>query len=407
MTLVDAVKAARHGTLIYVLRGAYQGGIEFSKEMSGTYDEPIVLYAERKEDASIGVTVNCAAGKRQTCFNFEDADYIAVDGFELVGGNYGVRAVGLGFASSQHSRGIAVINSKGRDQSRDPFTTAQSDWTVLESNKGYGAKAGDGHGIYISGGSDWGIVRFNETYSNESSDLQINADPASNCKEAGIPYDDSRCDAYAGESEGGQGASDYFLIEGNYCHRSAVGPNFTSVRRSVIRNNIFGPQARHNVTFWQETDNPKLGSTENRILHNLFITTKRHAIKFENNSGRNIFAGNVILGLSIDGKKATANPSALLMETDPSSGNNVYQTNVYVSGKLEGRTPGQGETVLPDFSQAWFTAFPTAIGEAPSGFMPTAGAPFLNKIKLSPDAPADMNGTPRRDPSDLGPFEIP
>ena len=32
----------------------------------------------------------------------------------------------------------------------------------------------------------------------------------------------------------------------------------SSVRRSVVRNNIFGPQERHNATFWQQTDNPKL-----------------------------------------------------------------------------------------------------------------------------------------------------
>ena len=406
-TLADAVQAARPGTMIYVLSGDYKGGIEFTKEMSGTYDAPIVLYAEPKGDGSSGVTVDCAVGNRQTCFNFEDGNYIAVDGFELIGGNYGVRAVGLGFASREHSRGIAVLNSKGQGQMRDPFKTAQSDWTVLENNHGSDAKKGDGHGIYISGGSDWGIVRLNETHSNESSDLQINADPASTCKEIGIPYSDPRCDAYAGSGEGGQGASDYFLVEGNYCHRSEVGPNFTSLRRSMIRNNIFGPQNRHNATFWQETDNPKLGSTENRIFNNLFITTKRHAIKFENNSGRNIFFGNIVLGVSIDGSKVTANPAALLMETDATSADNVYQSNVYISGMFEGRTPVPAEIVVREFSQAWFKAFPTTPRDAANGFTPVAGAPFLDKGKLSPEVPTDMNGMPRRDPSDLGPIEVP
>ena len=406
-TLADAVQAARPGTMIYVLSGAYKGGIEFTKEMSGTYDAPIVLYAEHKEDGSRGVTVDCAVGNRQTCFNFEDGNYIAVDGFELAGGNYGVRAVGLGLESRKHSRGIAVLNMKGQGQMRDPFKTAQSDWMVLENNHGSNAKKGDGHGIYISGGSDWGIVRLNETHSNESSDLQINADPASSCKDVGIPYNDPRCDAYAGSGDGGQGASDYFLVEGNYCHRSEVGPNFTSLRRSMIRNNIFGPQNRHNATFWQETDNPKLGSTENRILNNLFITTKRHAIKFENNSGRNIFSGNIVLGVSIDGNKVTANPAALLMETDATSADNVYQSNVYISGMFEGRTPVPAEIVLREFSQAWFKDFPTTPRDAANGFTPGAGAPFLDKGKLSPEAPTDMNGMPRRDPSDFGPIEVP
>ena len=81
-----AVAAARPGTQIYFLRGSYQGCFEFTKENSGTYDEPVVLYGERNEDKSLGVAMTCCSSGRQTCFNFEDADYIAVDGFELVGG---------------------------------------------------------------------------------------------------------------------------------------------------------------------------------------------------------------------------------------------------------------------------------------------------------------------------------
>ena len=177
MSAPAAVAAARPGTRIYFVRGKYQGCFEFSKETSGTYDDPIVLFAERNEDKSLGVALTCCSSGRQTCFNFEDADYIAVDGFELIGGRYGVRAIGAGYAASQHSRGIAVIDCKGHDQDRDPFFSGQSDWAVWERNVAHGAKTGDGHGIYLSNGGDWNIVRYNETYGNVSSDFQINADP--------------------------------------------------------------------------------------------------------------------------------------------------------------------------------------------------------------------------------------
>ena len=60
------------------------------------------------------------------------------------------------------------------------------------------------------------------------------------------------------------------------------------------------PQTRHNVSFWQETDNPKLGSSDNKILHNLFVTNGRHGAKFEINSTRNEFANNVLLGVKLD-----------------------------------------------------------------------------------------------------------
>ena len=402
-----AIAVARPGSLIYFLRGRYPACHEFSKPNSGTYANPVVLFGERNSNQSLGVSLNCCTTGRASCFNFEAANYIAVDGFELIGGNYGVRAVGADYAASQHSRGIAVMNSNGHDQDRDPFFTGQSDWAVFERNAAHGAKDGDGHGIYLSNGSDWNIVRYNETYANTSSDFQINADPASTCADAGIPFSDPRCDAYAGTGEGGRGASDYFLVDSNYFHHSEVGPNFTSVRRSTIRNNIFGFQTRHNVSFWQETDNPRLGSSDNKIVHNLFITTERHGVQFSNTSTRNEFANNVLLGVRISGGKAAANPSALLMEVDNTAGGNVYRSNLYVSGRIEGRRPNAEEIVRAGFSPLWYTRFPVALNHNPNDFRPTAGAPFLAKGVLSPYARRDRNNVVRSGKVDLGPIEVP
>ena len=403
----DAVLAAAPGTKIHFLRGKYDACFNFTKETGGTYDEPVVLYAERNDDKSIGVSMTCCKSGRASCFNLEAADYVAIDGFHMTGGKYGVRVVGEGYDASQHSRGIAVLRSTGNDQDRDPFFSGQSDWNVWEANLGFGAKKDDGHGIYISNGSDWNIVRFNETYGNVSSDFQINADPASTCADEGIPYDDARCDAYAGEGEGGRGASDYFLVEGNYFHDGAsAGPNFTSVRRSVVRNNVFGPQARHNVSFWQETDNPKLGSSDNKVLHNLFITTGKHGVQFSVHSTRNLFANNVLVGVTIDGGTVAANPAALLMEVDETAGDNVYRGNLYVSGKLEGREPGSEEAARDDFSAGWFAKFPSAVGGSPNDFTPTGNSPTLGAGKILADAPADRNGVARAGDVDLGPIEV-
>ena len=409
MPVQMAVASAKPGTLIYFLRGTYQGGIEFSKEMSGTYDAPIVLFGERNDDKMSGVDISCAVGLRKTCINFEGANYIAVDGFMLHEGNFGVRAVGLGYAASEHSIGIAVLNSKSNDQYRDPFFTGQSDWAVFESNVGSGAKKGDGHGIYISNGSDWNIVRFNETFGGDSSDFQINASPIETCQELKIPFDDPRCDAYAGTGEGGQGASDYMLIDGNFFHHSnGPGANFTSVRRSMIRNNIFGLHtSKHNVSFWQETDNPKLGSSDNKIYHNLFITTGRHGVAFIKNSTRNEFANNIIMGVTVAGGAAAANPKALLMEVDDSVGENIYRGNLYASGRLDGREPNDTEVAREDWSPQWFKNFPSGVNHNPNDFSPTAAAPFRGTGKLLADAPLDRNGAPRSGKVDLGPIRVP
>jgi hypothetical protein len=403
-SVAGAIAEAAPGTEVYFLRGTYKGCFEMSG--SGTYNEPIVLYGERNDDKTLGVSIACCTSGRHTCFNIENADYVAVDGFEMTGGKYGVRVVGAGYQATEHARGVAVLNCRGHDQSKDPFFSGQADWTVWERNVGSGAKKEDGHGIYISNGSDWNIVRFNETYGNSSSDFQINADPISTCKGVGIAFDDPRCAAYAGTDGGGQGASDYFLIDGNYFHDSNVGANFTSVRRSVVRNNVFGPQERHNVSFWQETDNPQLGSSENKILHNLFLTTGNHGVKFENNSKDNEFANNVLMGIQLNDGEASANPAALLMEVDATSAGNVFRGNMYVSGTFEGRAPESDETVLDDFASGWFTNFPTALSHDANDFAPTAEAPFLGKGELSSDAPADRNGTARKSEVDLGPIEV-
>lgn len=404
----DAVSAVRPGTMIRFLPGRYLGGLDLSREESGTYDEPVVLFGERNEDGSIGVVMDCAVGKRQTCINLEGADHVAVDGFEFIGGNFGVRMVGLSYDASGHSRGNAVLDCIGHDQERDPFFSAQSDWAVWERLVAHGARKGDGHGLYISNGGDWNIVRGNETFANHSSDFQINADPASTCAGEGIAFDDPRCGAYAGEGEGGRGASDYFLVENNFFHHgSGPGANFTSVRRSLIRNNIFGPQARHNVSFWQETENPKLGSSDNRILHNLFITTGRHGVQFVAGSTRNHFINNIVLAVSIADGKVAANPDALLMEVDPTVADNVYEGNFYSAGRIVGREPNSSERVRADFSADWFRRFPAGLDRDPANLTPAPGAPFLDAGRLQPDAPTDRSGRARSGRVDLGPFEVP
>ncbi len=402
-----ALAAARPGTLIYFLRGAYSGGLELSKDLSGTYDNPIVLLAEPSEDGGLGVQMNCDAGARKSCFNLEGADNIAIEGFEFVGGAYGVRAVGLGFEASRHSHGIAVIGNTGHGQEKDPFFSGQSDWNVWEGNLAYGAKAGDGHGIYISNGSDWNIVRSNNIHSNASSGFQINADPNSTCGEEGIAFDDPLCDAYAGEGEGGRGASDYFLVENNYVHHNSVGPNFTSVRRSIIRNNIFGLQSRHNSSFWQETDNPKLGSSDNLILHNLFVATQKHGVQFANNSIRNTFANNVILGVQAAGGGVAADKDALLLGIGEDSSENSFVTNFYGSGRMEGRSRGDGELTHPDVSLDWFIKFPVEINDDVQGFQPSSASPYLNSGLPAGEAARDWNNVIRSGAVDLGPFEIP
>ncbi len=399
-TVAAGLSAATPGTRVYFVSGTYSGCYELGSERSGTYDAPVVLYGERTGAGARSVLINCCATGRQTCINVEAADYVAVDGFELSGGNYGVRAVGADYAASQHQKGVAVLDCEGHGQSRDPFFTGQSDWYVIERSLGRDAGSGDGHGIYLSNGSDWNIARFNELRNNYSSDLQINADPASTCTDVNIDVSSPDCDALAGTpGDGGRGASDFMLVEGNFFHDGlAQGPNFTSVRHSIVRNNVFAKYARHGVSFWQETTNPKLGSSDNQILHNLFVATvaNRQMVQFVENSTRNRVENNVFVGVG---------GTRLAMEVDGTVTENQYVKNAYIAASLSGRTAAAGELTIPSFDQGIFAAFPAGASNDPAAWKPSATAPFLAQGALSPNVTFDRDGAARTAPTDLGPYE--
>ncbi|MBN2576585.1 MAG: hypothetical protein JXP73_18620 [Deltaproteobacteria bacterium] len=415
-SVASALAAAVPGRMIVFAAGTYSGCYELDSDRSGTYDDPIVLVGEKKADGSPAVIINCCTSGRRTCINLEAADYVAIDGFELSGGDYGVRAVGASYAADGHQKGVAVLNNVGHGQNKDPFFTGQSDWFVIERCTGYDSGSGDGHGIYLSNGSDWNIARWNETYNTVSSDFQINADPISTCEDEGIAYDSPECDAVAGSHPtGGRGASDFMLIEANFFHHSkAQGPNFTSVRNSAIKNNIFALPARHGASFWQETDNPKLGASNNFVAHNLFVTqtANRQAIGVTNNSTGNQFKNNIVLTVSINGGTVSASASGQLLATDATTVQaNTFEHNIWISGFFGSEdsapeyAPNATELRLTDFDAAWFAAFPPALARDPAGFAPSATAPWLDNGNLLPEVPSDRAGTPRHAPVDLGPYE--
>lgn len=126
-------------------------------------------------------------------------------------------------------------------------------------------------------------------------------------------------------------------------------------------------------------------------------------MKFENNSTRNEFGNNVIVGVRIDGSKVAANPSAVLMEVDGTVGENTYRSNLYVSGRVEGRNPDRQETGLAEFSSNWFAKFAAALNRNPGDFKPSAEAPFLGKGALSPTASSGCEGASARRARRFGP----
>ncbi|MBL4632271.1 MAG: right-handed parallel beta-helix repeat-containing protein [Kofleriaceae bacterium] len=376
---------------------AYEGCWELDEDKSGTYDAPIVIYGERNADGSRGVTIDCCNTGRKSCFNLEAAHHVAIDGFIMRGGRYGIRTVGAGYAPSDNQVGIAIIDNEGAGQCGDPFFSGQSSWIVVHGNVAHGAGECDGHGIYLSNGGDYMLVKGNETYDNESSDFQVNADPISTCDDEGIAYSDPRCDGTVTEGLG-QGVSEFLLIEDNYFHHgTGPGPNLTSVRSSIVRNNIIGPYARHGTSFWQETDNPKLGSQKNLVHHNLFMGNgSRHILQFINGSGQNDVRNNLIIAIG---------NAPVLLESDTSS--NTMKGNFYVGRqRFDGYTPNSSERSADTLDPSWFQSFPVAMRESAQGFRPTSHAPFTRWGQLIPATPSDRGGRQRAEATSLGPYEM-
>ena len=104
----------------------------------------------------------------------------------------------------------------------------------------------------------------------------------------------------------------------------------------------------------------------------------------------------MILGVRVNGDRVTANPSALLMEVDGTVGENVYRSNLYVSGKIEGRTPNGNETAVADFAPDWFAKFPAALEPRSERLQADReGSLSREEACAFPGAPTDRNGAAR------------
>lgn len=115
----------------------------------------------------------------------------------------------------------------------------------------------------------------------------------------------------------------------------------------------------------------------------------------------------MVLGVQVKGGEIEANPSALLMEIDGIDTENIYRSNFYVAGQIDGREVNDEEAFSSDFSASWFADFPVVLSHDPNAFTPTAEAPFVGMGTLSPAAPSDRNGIARHEAPALGPVELP
>jgi hypothetical protein len=405
-----AADAAKPGDLIQFTAGTYTGSggsaayVELDSDHSGTYDQPIVLRADRGPGGEYQVTLeNCGS---RACINLEYADYVAVDGFNMTSGRRGTRFVG---DLSDRNVGGLVMNSQMLGLDVNGVFTGFSDWFIVENNNI--RDSANEHGIYISNGSDFGIVRSNRSAFNDSTGLQINADPLFVCEDV------SNAQCYGSAKNGqGDGVSEFWLIDNNYFHNNRIGINLTSVRKSRVFNNIVAWNTSHGVALWQEvmTDgsagsgppeqmDPNYGDKGMKVAHNLFAQTSgsNYALQIISWAKNPVVRNNVFIG---------SGGSDPLLDLDSSTTTGKYTGNLYAAAASIDGTRTSSETVIPEFDPAWYENWDPS-GGAPASSLrpaPVSSSPLLSAAPLASICKIDMFGTKRSKPLvDRGPIEVP
>lgn len=375
MSMAVALVHIRPGDLVFVKKTsvpAEEVNIRLTETHHGTQEDPIVFYGERNADGTLGVHFKCvatgASNASNSCFNLERSNYIAIDGFVFEGGTHAVRTVG-NFDNSAPQRGTTVINSRASLQFRAAISSGKSDWLVVESNVLNGAYGANGHGIYLGNGSDYNVIRYNEIYESASADIQFSGDPTSSCSD--IELSDIECHGSAKDGNG-KGVVEFFTISDNFFHNgNGQGPNFSSMKNSKISNNIFGPYALHGISFYQITDEPKLGSSGNEIDSNLIVVHRGHMLQFVKASDANKLSNNIMLAVNQVGTEVDA--TIQIVQTDNSIRNNTYTENFYFTGTDLGHALGATETYSPVLPPDLFPNAPFARTGHPEDWTPKEG----------------------------------
>jgi parallel beta-helix repeat protein len=238
-TLQYAADRVAAGDTVIVRSGTYSG---FTLYTDGTAANRIVF------DADPGVTINARSSTTAAshgAINLEGADYVTVDGFNVVMATTGsvnsnIRSVG--------NTGAIIRNNTIDNAKVWGILTGFSENVLIENNTISDTQ--EQHGIYVGNSADNPIIRGNTVTNSRLCGIQINSD----------------------RFAGGDGIITGALVEGNTLLNNAnfggASVNFDGVQNSVLRNNvIYG--SRNGIALYK-TDGAE-GAKNNKILGNTIV----------------------------------------------------------------------------------------------------------------------------------------
>ena len=258
-TLQYAANRVQAGDTVVVRAGNYVG---FQLETDGRSDARIVFQAES------GVLVDRANPMRgQHGINLEGADYVTIEGFQVVG----MERAGIRSVLNHH---VVIRNNVCDLNGYWGILTGFSDDLLIENNTT--TRSVNEHGIYVSNSGDRPIIRNNTIWGNRSNGIHMNGDI----------------------EMGGDGIITGALVEGNIIYDNGRGGgsgiNGDGLQGSIIRNNLVYNNHASGISLYQI--NGGGSSTNNVIVNNTVLQAAdgRWAINIQNGSTGNRVLNNIL-----------------------------------------------------------------------------------------------------------------
>jgi parallel beta-helix repeat protein len=232
-TLQHAANVVNPGDTVIVRAGNYTG---MYLDRDGTATGRITFKADP------GVTINRPNATTADGINLEGADYITIDGFNVVGmPRTGIRVV------TDHD---VILRNNDLDQNGSwGILTGFSDDILIENN--IASRSVAQHGIYVSNSGDRPIIRDNIIWGNHDAGIHMNGDA----------------------SMGGDGIISGALVEGNIIYDNGLGGgsgiNCDGVQDSTIQNNIIYNEHASGISLYRIDGGG--GSTGNVVVNNTVI----------------------------------------------------------------------------------------------------------------------------------------
>ena len=406
-TLQFAADHVGPGDAVNVLAGNYAG---FDIRHGGTPASPITFLGQ--SGAVINQTI---PGGRKDGINIENASYVTVAGFTLIGtgatntSEAGIRVAGDGFDNpNSFSRGVIVQNNRCDQWGVWGIFTAFTDDVQILGNEC--SRSAQQHGIYVSNSADRPIIRGNKVWGNAAAGIHMNGDI--NTGNTALP--------------GVDGIITGALVERNIIFGngggSAISPgggaaiNADGIQQSIFRNNLLYDNHASGVALFRDDGGGP--SSGNVVVNNTIINAAnaRFDLTVSDGSSNNTIFNNILYNLNtsntrgsisltsdaLAGLKSDYNFLDPRSAIDDVSGKTLAQWRTTTGGDTHSTalSPAQMQALFKDYANNEFTL-------ASNSAARDTGVAALTNGSAVPAPSMDLPGNPRPMGSgfDVGAYE--